>query len=103
MEVTGGVRQLAHLLGSGLHHALLPVADVHAPEAGKGIEQLVAVVVLQPGALRRSQHHRAALFMLAPRCDRMDEMGAVECGERVGVEEGSHGWGGMSGVRWQSA
>ena len=82
-EVAGGVGQLAQLRGGGLHHALLAVADVHAPQAGEGVQQFVALSVGEPGTARAGQQQRAACFVLAPGGNGVDEVRAVERGKFI--------------------
>ncbi len=41
-EIAGGIGKLAHLRGRRLDHALVPVADIDAPEPGEGIKQFLA-------------------------------------------------------------
>ena len=91
-EVAGGVGQGAQLRGRGLHDAFLAVADVHAPQAGEGIEQLVAAHVGEPRAAGGREHQRAALFVLAPGGDGVDKVRAVERGKGIrGEAGGAHG------------
>ena len=82
-EVAGGVGQLAQLRGGGLHHAFLAVADVHAPQAGEGVQQFVALSVGEPGTARAGQQQRAACFVLAPGGNGVDEVRAVERGKFI--------------------
>ncbi|MCY1223877.1 hypothetical protein D9M72_360170 [compost metagenome] len=94
MKVAGGVGQAAHLLGSGLHHALLAVADVDAPQAGEGVEHFVAGGVGQPRAAARRQHGGAALLVRAPGRHRVDQVcaiGGIKRGELWQVGELGHG------------
>jgi hypothetical protein len=66
VKVAGGVRQAPHLFGRSLHHALLAVAHVHAPEAREGVEQFMPVRIGEPCATCRGQHGGAALLVRAP-------------------------------------
>ena len=51
MEITGRIRKFRHLLSSGTHDAVMAVADIYAPEAGKRIEKFVALGIAQVRAL----------------------------------------------------
>ncbi|MCY1554713.1 hypothetical protein D9M68_913010 [compost metagenome] len=98
VEVACGVGQLAHLFGGGLHHALLSITHVHAPQAGKGVEQLLAFAVGQPDALGAGEDVGAALFVHAPGRDGVDEVGAVQ---RVQRGDLGKGFGvGHGGIHW---
>jgi len=81
VEIAGRVRELAHLLGCRAHDAVLAVADVDAPEAGKRVEQFVAVGIGQVGAMAGDEDRGAALLVAAVIHDGMDKVGAVQRGE----------------------
>ena len=98
VEVPRGIGQLAHLVGSSLHHALLPVAHVHAPQACERVQQLLALAVGQPNALCGGKDVGAALFVRAPGRYRVDQVGTVqrvqrsELGQGFRVGHGIEGW-----------
>jgi len=83
MEVAGGVRQFAHLLGRRFDDRILPVTDIDAPQPGKGIEQPVAVGIGQPHALSGFEHDCAMLLVPPERRDRMDQVIAVDIDQRT--------------------
>ncbi len=47
-EVSGGVGQLAHLVGRGFDDTFLAIADVHAPKSRERVEQFAPVHVGEP-------------------------------------------------------
>src|SRR3546814_19191117 len=77
VEIAGGVRQPPHLFGRGRDHAFLAVADVDAPQASKSVEQFAPFDIGEIRPLARPKDGGAALFMIAPRCNRMDPLRVI--------------------------
>ncbi len=103
VEVARGVRQAPHLFGRRLHHAFLPVADVHAPQPGEGVQQFMPPCIRQPGAAAGRQHGRTAFLVRAPRRHGMDQVGpvdGVERGERGKIGDLVHGVGAPPEAEW---
>jgi hypothetical protein len=83
IEISGRVRQLRHLLGRGANDALVPVADVDAPQSGERVEQLAPVDVAQVSALARFEDGHAAALVRAQVRHGMDEVLAVEVDQKI--------------------
>ena len=81
VEVARRVGKLAHLLGGHAHHALVAVADVHAPQARERVEQLAPVDVAQVGSVAGVEDGHPAALVRAEFGNRMDQVLAVEVDE----------------------
>ena len=78
MKVAGRVREARHLLRSGVHYAVLSVADVDAPQPGKRIKQLIPLSIAQIRASPRLEDRRTTAFVLAKADDRVNEVISIE-------------------------
>ena len=84
MEIAGGVGQACVICSvAALTMLSLPVADVHAPEAGERVEQFVAVDVAQEYAVCGVEDGDAARFVRAIADYRVDQVLAVGFDERL--------------------
>ena len=88
MEIAGRVGQFLHLLGGDVDNALLAVAHIHAPQAGKGVEQFVAGRVAQERAAGGLEDGDAAGFVRAVANNRVNQMLAVGFNERMDRHDG---------------
>ena len=82
-KIAGGIGKLSHLRRRRLHHALMSIANVDAPQPGEGIQQLFAGGVPQEHAFGACQHRNAFRLMRAIGAHGMDEMLAIERDERI--------------------
>jgi hypothetical protein len=83
MEIAGGIGQAAHLFGRRFYHAFLAIADIDAPQAGKGVDHAPAVYIGQPHAVPAGQHACAMLLMAPERGDWVDQVIAVKVDQRA--------------------
>jgi hypothetical protein len=79
------VGQLGHLLRRHRAEFRPPVADVHAPQPGEGIQQLVALAIPDIDALAARQQPRAALGQRRVVVERMQVVGGIELLQGAGV------------------
>ena len=89
------VRQLAHLAAGRLDQVLTPVTQVHAPQPGHAIENLVALGVIDIHPFRPLDNTRALLPKVLVISERMQIVAVIQglpFGGRVGV--GGNGTGG---------
>src|SRR4029077_100164 len=82
-EIAGCVGKLAHLPGSGLDDALVPIAGIDAPEPGEPVNELVSGRVRHRRSLRRFQHLDAGSLVATVGGDRMYQMSPIELDERI--------------------
>ena len=87
------VGQLRHLLRRHLAQLLAAVADVDAPQAGEGIEQLVALGIPDIAALALGEDARALLRQCGVVVERMQVVLGIELLQGEGVELGHKGSG----------
>ncbi|MNZ46575.1 hypothetical protein D3C78_642600 [compost metagenome] len=90
-----GIGQLAHLIGDGQGHLFAAQADVGAPHAADGIEEAVAIGVVDVGALAFDDIQRALLGML------IEHVVAVQVVGFVGRHQGIIGGGCYEGFVWR--
>ncbi len=81
------VRQAGHLRPDGVGHLEVPIADVHAPQAGHGVQVGLPLTVGQAATLAFNDDQRARRFMVANRSER------VEGEPQVEVLQGLRPWG----------
>ena len=94
-------RQLAHLVGGGLHQPLIVKAERGAPQAGDAFDIGLALLVPNPHALAMVDHHGPYRLMQLQIGIRMQHMGDVTRLGRVGANErggGRRGHGGLFGL-----
>lgn len=87
-EIGGCIRKLPHLLCRRLDDAVMTVASIDAPKAGKAIDQLFAVRIGDCCTASRCQDPHAQIFVAAIGSDRMDQMRAVEFDQGIAKHEG---------------
>jgi len=83
-----GIGQLAHLVGDGQGHFLAAQADVGAPHAANGIEEAVALGVVDVGAVTGLDVQRALLGVLVEHVVAVHVVGFVGLHQRVMVQGG---------------
>ena len=84
-------RQLAHLVGGGLHQAFVVEAERGAPQAGDAFDVFLAGVVPHAHALAARDHHRADLLVRLQVGVGMQHVGDVARGGGIGAERRGRG------------
>ena len=84
VKIPGCIGQPLHLFGGRGNHIFVAVSRVHAPQAGKSVEQFIAFRVCQEHPFSGLHDSDATLLMGADRHDRMEVVGAVFFDKRIG-------------------
>ena len=96
---TSGSRQAGFLRPDGVGHLEVPVADVHAPQAGHGVEVGLPLTVGQTATLAFDDDQRARRFMVANRSERVEGEPQVEVLQGL-CAWGRYRWAWASGTRF---